>query len=68
MPQVVVPAPFDQDRTPEGVDFSKSGENYLTVKYDRLIPLLIEVNKEQQREIECLKKQLAKVSRMLGLD
>ena len=35
---------------------SRTGENYLTVKYDKLVPLLIEAIKEQQKEIEQLKK------------
>ena len=34
---------------------SISGENYLTVKYERLIPVLIEAIKEQQKQIEELK-------------
>jgi hypothetical protein len=33
---------------------SKSGENYLTVDYSRLVPLLIEAIKEQQKKIEEL--------------
>ncbi len=37
-------APFDDD----GNRKSKSGKNYLTVNYERLIPLLIEAIKEQQ--------------------
>jgi hypothetical protein len=37
---------------------SKSGENYLTVKYDRIVPLLIEGIKEQQSQIEELKKEI----------
>jgi hypothetical protein len=44
MPEVVVPAPID--------------EQYLTVHYDRLVPLLIEAIKEQQKQIEELKARL----------
>jgi hypothetical protein len=46
MPEVVARAPIDN--------------KYLTVKYDRLIPLLIEAIKEQQIQIDELKAQLNK--------
>jgi hypothetical protein len=41
-----------------GKDGSKTGEYYLTVQYDKLIPLIIETIKEQQHEIEALKEIL----------
>jgi len=46
MPEVVAPAPIDN--------------KYMTVKYERLIPLLIEAIKEQQVQIDELKAQLNK--------
>ena len=46
IPEIVAPAPIDN--------------KYLTVKYDRLIPLLIEAIKEQQIQIDELKAQLKK--------
>ena len=46
MPEIVAPAPIDN--------------KYLTVKYDRLVPLLIEAIKEQQIQIDELKAQLNK--------
>jgi hypothetical protein len=49
-PEVIELAPFDRNQ--DGT--SKSGENYLTVKYDRLIPVLIQAIKEQQEKIEQL--------------
>ena len=50
-PEVVKPAPFDM--LPDGS--SKSGENYLTVQYEKLIPLLVECIKELRVEINNLK-------------
>jgi len=39
-----------------GEIISKSGENYLTVDYSRIVPLLIEAIKEQQKQIEELQE------------
>lgn len=50
MPQIIKPAPFDSD---DGVT-SRSGEKYLTVQYDRLIPLLIQAIKELDKKIDDL--------------
>jgi trimeric autotransporter adhesin len=47
MPELVRQAPFDI--ADDGS--SKSGENYLTVQYDRLVPLLVQAIKEQQKQI-----------------
>jgi len=59
LPQAVSLAPFDMQGVPEtGEIISKTGENYLTVKYDRIVPLLIEGIKEQQLQIEKMKKQI----------
>jgi hypothetical protein len=43
-PEIVVPAPID--------------ENYLTVKYEKLIPVLIEAIKELSDEIDAIKRKL----------
>jgi hypothetical protein len=50
-PEAVKLAPFDTD-----ISGSISGENYLTVQYEKLVPLLIESIKELKKEIEELKK------------
>jgi hypothetical protein len=55
---VVVLAPIDRLVLESGEIISKSGENYLTVKYEKLIPLLIEGVKEQQLQIEELKNRI----------
>ena len=50
-PEAVKPAPFDiaEDGS------SKSGENYLTVQYEKLVPLLVEAIKELRVELNQLK-------------
>ncbi len=49
MPEVVHLAPFDSDYDEDGNLYSTSGEEYLTVKYDRLVPLVIEGIKDQNK-------------------
>jgi hypothetical protein len=51
LPEVVSTAPFDMDENNQ----SKSGENYMTVNYEKLVPLLIEAIKELKAEVEALK-------------
>jgi hypothetical protein len=51
LPEVVTAAPFDLDA--DGI--SKSGEDYMTVRYEKLVPLLIEAIKELKAEVEALK-------------
>ena len=58
LPQIVVPAPFDIMQLQEGVEISRSGENYKTVHYEKLVPLLIQAIKEQQIMIEELQKKV----------
>ena len=53
IPEATKPAPFD---TEDGK--SKSGENYLTVQYEKIVPLLIECIKEQQIKIEYLENKM----------
>jgi hypothetical protein len=54
-PEAVRPAPFDIAQRDDGTEYSKSGEYYLTVLYDRLVPLLVEGIKELRQEINQLK-------------
>ena len=50
-PEAVRPAPFDTDSEGRSI----SGDNYLTVAYERLVPLLIEGIKELRAEVNRLK-------------
>lgn len=59
LPQAVAPAPFDwQWDEEQEKNASKSGENYLTVRYERIVPLLIEAIKEQQAYINRLEEKI----------
>lgn len=57
-PQAVKPAPFDIETDDDGNDYSKSGQDYLTVQYDRLVPLLVEAIKELSQEVEKIKQKV----------
>jgi hypothetical protein len=54
LPEAVKPAPFDLIRIDENTEISSSGENYMTVQYEKLVPLLIEAIKELNKEIKQL--------------
>ena len=40
---------------------AQRADGYLAVKYEKIIPLLIEGFKEQQKEIESLKEEIQKL-------
>ena len=67
LPQAVSLAPFDMQGVPEtGEVVSKSGENYLTVDYSRLSPLLIEAIKEQDQEVIDLRTRVAQLEFLIN--
>jgi len=50
LPHVTALAPFDMGPNGQSV----SGQNYMTVRYERLVPLLIEAIKELSAKVEAL--------------
>ena len=52
LPEIVSLAPFDSEEDGS----SKSGENYLTIQYEKIVPLLVECIKELKKEINELKE------------
>ena len=57
LPHIVKPAPFDIEHDQYGNHTSKSGKNYLTIQYEKIVPLLVEAIKELKKEIEELKNK-----------
>jgi hypothetical protein len=54
LPEVIVPAPFDSNKYGHSI----SGEKYLTIMYEKVVPLLIQALKEQKDQIEYIKSKL----------
>ena len=59
IPEIVKLAPFDLATDDEGNKISKSGENYLTISYERLAPVFVEAIKELKKEVAMLKQRVA---------
>jgi hypothetical protein len=57
VPEVISLAPVDICRDANNDLVSKSGSNYLTINYERLIPILVESIKELNMQITHLKKE-----------
>jgi hypothetical protein len=53
-PEAIEIAPFDSDSKGNSI----SGQNYMTVQYDRIVPLLIESIKAQQIQIDSQQKEI----------
>ena len=45
---------------------SKSGENYLTIQYDRLVPLVVAGHNEHSDEIAALKEEVAQLKALVA--
>jgi len=56
LPELVKPAPFDR-HVENGEITSRSGENFKTIQYERLVPVLIEAIKELKAQIDDLQSK-----------
>jgi hypothetical protein len=59
LPEAVMLAGSDMAPGENGETISKSGENYLTLRYDRVVPLLVNAIKELKSELDSVKTELA---------
>ena len=57
LPEIVDLAPLDMMHDENNNIVSKSGENYLTLSYDKMIPVIIESIKKLNSEIKLLKEE-----------
>ena len=60
LPEITDLAPFDTEFI-NGEKISKSGEYYLTIHYERIVPLIIEAIKEMSTELDIVKNKLRNI-------
>jgi hypothetical protein len=66
LPEIVTLAPFDTETDKNNnIVGSKSGEDYLTVNYAKVVPLLVEGIKEQTEIINSQQKQIDELKEMI---
>ncbi len=66
-PEIVTLAPFDSIRDKEtNKIISKSGENYLTLNYERLVPILLQAIKELNKKYKNLEEKYTKIENILN--
>lgn len=57
IPQVVKPAPFDTVYNSDSNPISQSGQNYKTIQYEKVVPLLVEAIKELTDRVKKLEEK-----------
>lgn len=67
IPEIVKLAPFDTIKDKNGANISKSGENYLTICYEKMAPVFIEAIKELKKENQELKNEIIKIKQQLNM-
>lgn len=67
IPEIVKLAPFDTIKDKNGDNISKSGENYLTICYEKMAPVFIEAIKELKKENQELKNEIIKIKQQLNM-
>jgi hypothetical protein len=65
-PEVVRIAPFDSE-TVDGIERSKTGQYFVTLQYDRLVPLLIEAIKEERKGRATLEESVRSLEERVKL-
>jgi hypothetical protein len=67
MPEVIRLAPFDMGEKSDltGYPESKSGENYMTLMYDKMAPLIVAALKEEVQKRENLEKEVADLKQLV---
>lgn len=63
LPEVVALAPFDRDPV---TGLSKSGQNYITVQYDRILPLVVEAVNTHTDDIERLIQEVINLKDLIS--
>jgi len=66
LPEIVKIAPFDLAKDENDSNISKSGENYLTLSYDRLAPIFVEAIKELSLANKVLNEKYNKLLEIIN--
>jgi hypothetical protein len=66
LPEIVKLAPFDMARDDYNNLVSKSGDNFLTICYEKMAPLFVECIKALKKEINDLREEVAELRGDLG--